>query len=446
MAKPTSMSTTQLGNATAALLLASVAAWSGCRPAEQAHVPATSSERPISESSSDQPAESSSAPVAEAPHVLSDEQLREGWIALFDGDTLFGWEPDGEATWSIGDGEIRVAGDKPGLLRTTTEFGDYQFHLEFKASEDAKGAVYLQAPSGELDPPRNVYAVAIAPPTDPFPTGSLIERSKAGDTVKADDWHQLEVTVRKDQVSVSLDGTQLHAFRDANALGRGHVALGFESGNIAFRELRLRPLGLEERLPDKDLAGWRPDAETVARFEITNEGHLHVSGGPGQLELTDSYGDFVLQLECMTHASDQNSGIFFRCIPGDRMMGYESQISNAFENGDRRKAVDCGTGGIFRRQNARLVVPDDKQWFHKTIVAHGPHIAVWVNGYQVVDWTDDRPPHENPRKGLRLEPGTLMIQAHDPTTDLSFRAFRIVELPQRTSPGGNGADTVKRGD
>ena len=112
------------------------------------------------------------------------------------------------------------------------------------------------------------------------------------------------------------------------------------------------------------------------------------------------------------------------------MMGYECQIHNGFD-GDRNKPVDCGTGGIFRRQDARSVVANDKEWFSMTLIAEGPHIAAWVNGRQVSDWTDKRKPHENPRKGLRLDPGTLMIQAHDPTTDILFRNIRAVEMATR---------------
>ena len=41
--------------------------------------------------------------------------------------------------------------------------------------------------------------------------------------------------------------------------------------------------------------------------------------------------------------------------------------------------VDAGTGAIFRRQNARFVVAEDLAWFFKTLVTHGPHMAVWVN-------------------------------------------------------------------
>ncbi len=72
---------------------------------------------------------------------------------------------------------------------------------------------------------------------------------------------------------------------------------------------------------------------------------------------------------------------------------------------------------------------NDHEWFGVTVHANGPHIATWVNGEQVADWTDTRQPDPNPRRGLRLEPGTFCIQAHDPTTDLLFRNIRVVELP-----------------
>jgi hypothetical protein len=58
-------------------------------------------------------------------------------------------------------------------------------------------------------------------------------------------------------------------------------------------------------------------------------------------------------------------------------------------------------------------------------------MAVWVNGYQVSDWTDRRKPDENPRWGMRTKPGTIIIQGHDATTDLSLRNLRIAEIPPR---------------
>jgi hypothetical protein len=95
---------------------------------------------------------------------------------------------------------------------------------------------------------------------------------------------------------------------------------------------------------------------------------------------------------------------------------------------DRTKPVDFGTGAIYRRQPARKVVSTDGEWFTMTVAAHGRHIATWVNGYPVVDWTDDRKEADNARNGFKQGKGCLSIQGHDPTTDLSFRNIRIQSL------------------
>ena len=113
------------------------------------------------------------------------------------------------------------------------------------------------------------------------------------------------------------------------------------------------------------------------------------------------------------------------------MNGYESQIQNGILDDDRTKPMDAGTGAIFRRKNARYVAANDFEWFAKTIIAEGPHIATWVNGYLVTDWVDRRKADKNPRRGLRTEPGSIILQGHDPTTKFSFRNLRIVEMKPR---------------
>jgi hypothetical protein len=62
------------------------------------------------------------------------------------------------------------------------------------------------------------------------------------------------------------------------------------------------------------------------------------------------------------------------------------------------------------------------------VAAHGRHLATWVNGYPVVDWTDDRKESDNARNGFKKGKGCLSIQGHDATTDLSFRNIRIQSL------------------
>ena len=77
---------------------------------------------------------------------------------------------------------------------------------------------------------------------------------------------------------------------------------------------------------------------------------------------------------------------------------------------------------------ARVTIYRDGEPFTMTIIAAGPHVATWVNGVQVTDWTDRRDPHDNPREGRRGKAGPIQLQAHDADTDVEFRNLRVAPL------------------
>lgn len=370
--------------------------------------------------------------VAEPFKPLTDEELAAGWISLFDGQSLFGWKAHSKADWEVREGAIRVTAGEKGLLCTSVPFDNYELKLDFKAAKDTNSGVFLRtAPVvGMDDITTKCYELNIAPPDNPFPTGSFVGRQKAKEVPeRAGEWQTFEVTLDGGKAMVKLNGEEVLTYDDPAPIGRGLIGLQLNSGEVEFKNIKLRPLGLQPIFNGKDLTGWKDHPESKSKFVVKENGELNVtSTGRGCIESEQPYGDFILQLECISHAPSLNSGVFFRCIPGEFMNGYESQIHNGFHDGDRSQPVDCGTGGIFRRVNARLVNATDKEWFSKTIIAAGPHVSVWVNGYQVTDWTDERKADKNPRNGLRLEAGTLQIQGHDPTTNLSFRNLRGREI------------------
>ena len=369
--------------------------------------------------------------------LLSDEELSEGWIALFDGTTLFGWEQNGEGGWRIASGSIVADEGGIGFLYTTTTFSDYVLRVDFRCEAETNSGVFLQMPPSPQDPASDCYEVNIAPDQNPFPTGSLVGRKKVAAVSTQPGWNTYEIRALAGDITIKLNGQSIVDYHDAQPIHRGHIGLQHNLGRVEFRNVMLKPLATNEIFNGRDLTGWRVKPGLASEFTVTRAGDLGVKNGKGQIETVDTYGDFVLQLECKTMSPNQNSGVFFRCIPGELWMGYESQIHNGFSENDRSKPSNGGTGGIFRRQDARRVVTSDGQWFAKTIVADGPHMAVWVNGYQVSNWTDTRQPHENPRQGLRTKAGTIILQGHDPTTDLLFRSFRIGLLRVRSVQNGS---------
>lgn len=393
----------------------------------------SSEEAVAAEVASDEPGDSESSPEM-PPLQLTDEQLAEGWVSLFDGRTLFGWNVPDEADWRIEEDSLLVRADQPVALLTSAQFADYVVRMEVKSEPGASGGLLLHAPAEVVDAATESYRLNLAGGSEAYPAGSLVGRKRAEAEIASEEWQQYEIRVVGETVEVSVAGEALLTYDAPEPLRLGHLGLQIDSGQLAVRNFWLQPRGLESIFNHEDLTGWVTFPERESRFTVTDEGWMHVQDGPGQLETEQSYGDFVLQLQCKTHAPELNSGIFFRCIPGDPMNGYESQIHNGIVDGDRSRPVDCGTGGIFRRQDARFVAADDATWFYKTILVVGPHMTVWVNGLQVSDWTDQREPDENPRRGLRLEPGTIQIQGHDPTTDISFREFWVAELPSRSAP------------
>lgn len=372
---------------------------------------------------------------AAEPQLLPQKLLDAGWISLFDGETLYGWEKVGDAEWTIVDGEIRTDGDKPGWLMTTTEWADFDLEVEFKASASTNSGIFVRTTLEPTDPTKDCYEVNIAPPDNPFPTGSLVGRRKAVDRepeiTKPEVWHKLHMDFDESRIEIWLDGKSVvMKYRSTGVPVRGRIALQSKEGPVAFRNIRLSPRGLRRMLGPGDMSAWTTAGAESSKFEVNGRGELHLTNGPGQIATLEQFRDFVMQLDCKVKGEGLNSGVFFRTLPSGRWQGYESQINHKFKDADRTKPADFGTGGIYRRQPARRVVADDHEWFTKTIVAEGPHFAVWVNGYQVSDWTDTRPEKENPREGLRLGPGVIAIQGHDPTTDFLFRDVRIGELPE----------------
>lgn len=354
---------------------------------------------------------------------LPAEELEQGWIRLFDGHTMMGWTDAGKANWRVEEGALVADKGENGLLCTTVPFQNYELQVEFWAEENTNSGVFLRTPGKPTDPAKDCLELNIAPVSNPFPTGSFVYRQKVAEQIeapKSGEWHRFQVLLEGSKAKVWLDGQECLNYTDTTNLKKGLIGLQFREGKVAFRNIKLRPIG-ETILPGKK-------EEFLAPVKVDtswgDDGSLTIVGGRGHVETKRQLGNGFVQFAATTLTANVNSGVFFRCIPGEDMNGYECQLHHGFKS-DRTDPVDSGTGAIFRRQAARVVLSDEGKRAYVTIVAEGPRIATWVHGIQVVDWEDTRKADPNPRRGLRTEPGSLMLQGHDPASQVRFETLRL---------------------
>jgi hypothetical protein len=369
-------------------------------------------------------------------NTLTAEEVRDGWLLLFDGKTPFGWDVEGEA--AVENGTLVLGGKKTTVATFNTQFSSFELRLESRC----EGA-------------ENGKFVATRGNSSSF--AHTLHRSPAGnpgwDTFRAEVVFDPATMSETNEIEFTSAGFANGGGKGSSKGVTGTVRLRIEApkgARVFVRNIKLRPLELKSIFNGKDLTGWKVFPGKKSTFTVNDKGELNVKNGPGDLQTEGTYKDFVLQLECLSNGKHLNSGVFFRCRAGEYQNGYEAQIRNEFDDKKPRTykvevcdpdtgkvtvkevktpAVDYGTGAIYRRMPARLQASKDGEWFTLTVVAQGKHFATWVNGVQVVDWTDCRPLSDNARKGCCLNAGHLSLQGHDATTDLSFRNLRVAELP-----------------
>ncbi len=361
------------------------------------------------------------------PNTLTSKEIADGWILLFDGETTFGWGVQGPGR--VENGQWLIGGGANALVKTNATIGgDGSLRIEFRriGQKPHSGTLVFQG-----------HHLSLPTFADEKTWTAELFEVKQG---------------RLSRSSPSPGAQKTLLLNDPTRLTAGPVRFQVDfDGQLALRNIKYKPAATQSLFTAKDLSGWKVFPGKKSEFAVI-DGTINIKNGPGDLQTEKKFGDFVLQLECISHGEHLNSGVFFRCRDGEYQNGYEAQIRNQFTDKPTQKylleeydpeshkllgkkealftAVDYGTGAIYRRQPARREVAKDNSWFTMTVVAHGNHLATWVNGIQVTDWYDNRPRSDNARTGCRLEAGHISLQGHDPTTNLSFKNFRIQEYPK----------------
>ena len=172
-----------------------------------------------------------------------------GWVELFDGKTLNGWQgrpttaAGNNGDWSVANNALVCGGTIPSWISTNDSFSDFRLTLEFRGAGTVNSGVFLRSQK-EGQPHITGYELQIwdYQPAG-FHTGSLVGSLKASPTkILPDQWNKYDITAKGDHFVVMLNGKTVLDARDPK---HKEGVIGFQcqkDQRIEFRNIKLQRL------------------------------------------------------------------------------------------------------------------------------------------------------------------------------------------------------------
>ncbi len=212
------------------------------------------------------------------------------WVSLFDGKSLAGWKAsENAASWKVADGCLTAGGPRSHLFYVGpvrgARFKNFELEAEVMSWPGANSGVFFHTAWQATGWPEQGFEVQID--NTHQGEGSYRERKLTGSLygvrnlykslVKDNQWFRLNIQVRGKNVQVRLNGTLVVDYVEATpplvadgvpgrVLGAGTFALqGHDPGSkVAFRSVRVRPLGDDVAAPSTSAVVLRRDGAPVA--------------------------------------------------------------------------------------------------------------------------------------------------------------------------------------
>jgi len=162
---------------------------------------------------------------------------------LFDGSSLKGWNPVGNANWKLADGVVE-ANTGTGFLVSAESYGDFYLKVEIWVDDDANSGVFIRCQNAQQIGAANSYEVNIFDkrPDQTYRTGSIVDVAKPLSAINAGGrWNTLEITAQGSHLVVTLNGTKTVDTQHSVHV-RGPIALQYSAGVVKFRNVQIRLL------------------------------------------------------------------------------------------------------------------------------------------------------------------------------------------------------------
>ena len=174
---------------------------------------------------------------------------------LFNGKDLTGWQVHGTEKWYVDHGDLicESGPDKEyGYLSTIKAYKNFVLKLAFKQEANGNSGVFFRSSvKGVII---KGWQVEVAPPGqhtggiyESYGRGWLIKPNPKNEKyLKMEDWNQLKIKVKGDQVTTYLNGHKMIQLQDEKiGAGEGSIALQIHSGGgikVRWNNFKIREL------------------------------------------------------------------------------------------------------------------------------------------------------------------------------------------------------------
>ena len=148
---------------------------------------------------------------------LTDAEKAEGWVSLFDGKSLDGWECNEDYNgWSVKDGLILAEGKYAHLFYMKEKYKDFEFKIDCRVNKGGNSGVYIKVPALEKGWPVKGFELQVnSSHGDPVKTGSLYNIVKVFKSPHGDDeWFTYHVIAKGKTLTVFVNGEKLYEYVD----------------------------------------------------------------------------------------------------------------------------------------------------------------------------------------------------------------------------------------
>jgi hypothetical protein len=166
--------------------------------------------------------------------------------ALFDGQSLSGWQFEGDVPWAVTDGAMVAEGSGQSFLSSDAEFGDFYLRAEFWVDATTNSGLFIRCRDRSRIYPDTCYELNIYDqhPKQEARTGAIVfvVMPPLAQVETVGHWNTYEVTARGPHIEVKVNGVITAVLEDANPVP-GFIALQhWEKGTVKFRKLEISPL------------------------------------------------------------------------------------------------------------------------------------------------------------------------------------------------------------